>query len=144
MNKVTEIVELILREIIETNDFNSFEKKIFVKLSSKGYEKKDIYAAFNYFNKRIISERLLNFNINSLFSYRILSMDEKLYLSEEAEKYLLSLIYLNKINFYLLEEILKYISLKNKKLIDIEELIDIIISFNLKDNNKEVSNILIN
>ncbi len=114
MNKVTEIVELILKEIVRTNDFDLFEKEIFNKLSHKGYAESEIDSAFNYFNTRIISKNLLSLSKKKEnFTIRILSEFEKGLFTPEAERYLLSYIYSNKLKWNEVENILYIVSYFN-------------------------------
>ncbi len=126
MNRITEIVELILKEIVRTNDFDSFDKKIFSKLTIRGYHPEEIESAFNYFNVKIISGKLLSLSKRKHnYKFRLLSEEEKEFFTPEAEKFLVQYIYSNKLEWNIIERIIDNVRFENR-VVNSKELADII------------------
>ncbi len=123
MKKIEEIVEIILSQLMLTDNIEVAEKKIIFNLLKKGYELEEINEAFNLISEKIKTSKKRE--IKNRRFVRILTPIEKINLTKDAEDYLIYLYNSQIVDIIKLEEIILEIS-KMDRLIDKEELNTII------------------
>jgi len=127
VNNLNKIVDLIIKELFNTQDINSSKQSLIKKLLHSGIDPEEIDRAFSYIETKIREND--NTGKKRVRKLRVLTSLEKCKLSPEAQKSLYLYYYNDYISWMELEEIIIDLS-KIDRVINEKEL-DLLIEKNL-------------
>ncbi|GEM_PF-6969571 len=114
--KVRNIVNTIVKEVLKPEDLSNIEKKLVDRFSAAGYDSEEIRKAFDIVLSLVSQRVSLDRIPGSGKAMRVLTERERLSLSDEASSWLLGLYYKEEIRLFELEEVLAQIVAERKTL----------------------------
>lgn len=105
MKNFNKIIDLIIKELFNTNDVDSSKKRVLTQLLESGVTLEEVDQAFTFIVKKIKEEH--THTKKDVKKIRILSKQERSHLSRDAQMQLYDYYYNNAITWQEMEEVIK-------------------------------------